>query len=160
EEFAAVGFEEAGMGGRFLKPGIGIFTRDSDNARKFPTLPALNEGRRTFNATKNGARFTQDLQDPESGIGYRYTKTVTLVRGKAQMTIAHVMTNTGTKDIDTTVFCHNFLSIDPGSEHLVITAPFTWSAVEPFQPELVKLDGNAIRYLAPIPVGTTTQSLL
>ena len=31
EEFAAVGFEEAGMGGRFLKPGIGIFKRDNDN---------------------------------------------------------------------------------------------------------------------------------
>ena len=28
EEFAAVGFEEAGMGGRFLKPGIGIFNRE------------------------------------------------------------------------------------------------------------------------------------
>ena len=27
EEFAAVGFEDAGMGGRFLKPGIGIFKR-------------------------------------------------------------------------------------------------------------------------------------
>ena len=69
EEFAAVGFEEAGMGGRFLKPGIGIFKRDNDNVLKFPTLPALNEGKRGFKATKNSARFTQDLQDPQSGYG-------------------------------------------------------------------------------------------
>jgi hypothetical protein len=160
EEFAAVGFEEAGMGGRFMKPGIGIFKRDNDNAMKFPTLPALNEGKRSFKATKSGARFTQDLQDPQSGYGYSYTKTITLVPGKAQMTIAHVMKNTGSKDIVTTVFCHNFLSLSPASEHLVITAPFAWSAVEPFQPDLVKLDGKTIRYLAPIPKGITTQSVL
>ena len=160
EEFDAVGFESAGMGGRFLKPGIGIFKRDNDNPAKFPTLPALNEGKRTFKSTKNSARFTQDLRDPESGYGYSYSKIVTLVPGKAQMTIAHVMRNTGKKDIVTTVFCHNFLSLSPASENLEITAPFAWSAVEPFQPELVKLDGKTIRYLAPIPKGVTTQSLL
>jgi len=160
EEFAAVGFEEAGMGGRFLKPGIGIFKRDNDNALKFPTLPALNEGKRTFKASKNAARFTQDLQDPQSGYGYSYVKSVSLVPGKPQMTISHVLKNTGTKDIVTTVYCHNFLTLSPGSEHMVITAPFAWSAVQPFQPELVQLDGKTIRYLAPIPKGTTTQSLL
>jgi hypothetical protein len=136
EEFAAVGFEEAGMGGRFLKPGIGIFRRDNDNPLKFPTLPSLNAGTRTFKATKAGARFTQDL------------------------TISHVLTNTGKKPIVTTVFCHNFLSLSPGSEHLVITAPFAWRAEQALQPELVQLDGKAIRYLAPIPQGVTTQSVM
>jgi len=160
EEFSAVGFDEAGMGGRFLKPGIGIFQRTSDRYDQFPTLPVLNEGTRTFKSNRTGARFTQDLKDPESGYSYRYAKSVQLVPGKPQMTISHVLTNTGKKDIVTQVFCHNFLTIDPGSENLVITAPFPWSAVEPFQPELVKLDGNTIRYLAPIPKGVTTQSLL
>jgi hypothetical protein len=95
EEFAAVGFEEAGMGGRFLKPGIGIFRRNNDDPLKFPTLPSLNAGMRLFKATKTGARFTQDLQDKESGYGYRYVKSVQLVPGKPQMTISHVLTNTG-----------------------------------------------------------------
>jgi hypothetical protein len=160
EEFAAVGFEEAGMGGRFLKPGIGIFKRDNDNPLRFPTLPVLNEGKRGFKATRNGARFTQDLQDPQSGYGYNYVKTVTLVQGKPQMTIAHMLKNTGNKDIATTVYCHNFLSLSPGSEHMVITAPFDWSAEKPLQPELVKLDGKTIRYIAPIPKGVTTISLM
>jgi hypothetical protein len=160
EEFAAVGFEEAGMGGRFLKPGIGIFKRDNDNPLKFPTLPALNEGKRAFKATGNGARFTQDLQDPQSGYGYAYEKVVTLVPGKPQMTVSHVLKNTGKKDIVTTVYCHNFLTLSPGSEHMAITAPFVWSAEKPLQPELVKLDGKTIRYIAPIPVGTTTISLM
>ena len=160
EEFAAVGFEEAGMGGRFLKPGIGIFRRTSDNVLQFPTLPALNEGKRTFKATKNSARFTQDIDDPQSGLGYSYVKTVTMVPGKPQMTIAHVLKNTGKKDIVTSVYCHNFLTLSPGSEHMVITAPFAWAAEKPLQPELVKLEGKTIRYLAPIPPGTTTISLM
>jgi hypothetical protein len=160
EEFAAVGFDQAGMGGRFLKPGIGIFKRDNDDPLKFPTLPALNEGKRSFLAKKNSARFTQDLQDRQSGYGYAYVKTVSLVPGKPQMTIAHVLKNTGTKDIVTTVYCHNFLTLSPGSEHMVITAPFTWEAEKPLQPELVKLDGKTIRYLAPIPKGVTTISLM
>ena len=160
EEFAAVGFEEAGMGGRFVKPGIGIFKRDNDNPLRFPTLPVLNEGKRGFKATRNGARFTQDLRDPQSGYGYNYVKTVTLAPGKPQMTIAHVLKNTGSKPIVTTVYCHNFLSLSPGSEHMVITAPFDWSAEKPLQPELVKLDGKTIRYIAPIPKGVTTISLM
>jgi len=160
EEFAAVGFEEAGMGGRFLKPGIGIFKRDNDNPLRFPTLPALNEGKRTFKSTKNGARFTQDLDDPQSGLGYSYVKTITLVPGKPQMIISHVLKNTGKKDLVTTVYCHNFLTLSPGSEHMVITAPFAWSAEKPLQPELVKLDGKTIRYIAPIPKGITTISLM
>jgi hypothetical protein len=160
EEFAAVGFEEAGLGGRFLKPGIGIFKRTSDRPDQFPTLPILNEGKRTFKATANSARFAQDLDDPQSGYGYNYVKTVTLVPGKPQMTIAHVLKNTGSKPIVTTVYCHNFLTLSPGSEHMVITAPFAWSAEKPLQPELVKLDGKTIRYVAPIPPGVTTISLM
>jgi hypothetical protein len=160
EEFAPVGFEEAGMGGRFLKPGIGIFKRTNDKYDQFPTLPVLNEGKRSFKATKNSAHFTQNLDDPQSGFGYSYVKTVTLVPGKPQMTIAHVLKNTGTKDIVTTVYCHNFLTLSPGSEHMVITAPFAWSAEKPLQPDLVKLDGKTIRYIAPIPPGVTTISLM
>jgi len=160
EEFAAVGFDEAGMGGRFLKPGIGIVKRTGDKADQFPTLPVLNEGKRGFKATGNSARFTQDLDDPQSGYGYSYVKTVTLVRGKPQMTISHLLKNTGKKAIVTTVYCHNFLTLSPGSEHMVITAPFAWSAEKPLQPELVKLDAKTIRYIAPIPPGVTTISLM
>ena len=161
EEFAAVGFQEAGMGGRFLKPGIGIFTRDNDNPLRFPTLPALNEGKRTFKASKTGAASgPQDIDVIRSTVTAITTKRrVQLVPGKPQMTISHVLTNTGKNEIVTTVYCHNFLTLSPGSENLVITAPFTWEALDPLQPELVKLDGKNIRYIAPLPAGVTvTQS--
>ena len=160
EEFAVVGFDEAGMGGRFLKPGIGILKRDSDNPLQFPTLPALNQGTRSFKSTKTGAHFVHDLNDAASGYGYHYVKTIELVAGKPQMVMSHEIKNTGSKPIVTTVYNHNFLTLSPGSEHLVITAPFNWSAEKPLQPDMVKLDGKTIRYIAPIPAGVTTMSLM
>lgn len=160
EEFAVVGFEEAGRGGRIFKPGIGIFIRDSDNPLQLPTLPAANQGTRSFKASKTGAHFVHDLDDRQSGYGYHYVKTIELALDKPQMTMSHEMRNTGSKPIITTVYNHNFLTLSPGSEHLAITAPFAWSAEKPLQPELVKLDGKTIRYIAPIPPGVTTMSLM
>ena len=148
------------MNGRFLKPGIGIFQRINDKYDQFPTLPVLNAGTRSFKATKTGARWTQDLKDPQSGFGYHYVKSVQLVPGKPQMTISHVLTNTGKKPIVTTVYNHNFLTLSPGNEHVAITAPFAMTAEKPLQPELAKLDGKAIRYLAPLPAGVTVTSLI
>jgi hypothetical protein len=158
EEFAPVGFDDAGTGGRFLKLGVGILRRDTEKYNQFPTYPILNAGKRIFTATKTGARFTQDLQDKESGYGYRYIKSVQLAPGKPRLTIAHILTNTGSKPIVTTVYDHNFLTLSPGNEHVVITAPFALTAEVPLQSELARLDGTAIRYVAPIPPGETVQS--
>ena len=57
--------------------------------------------------------MTQDLADKDTGYGYSYVKTVRLVPGKAQMVIEHVLKNTGTKPIVTSVYCHNFLIVGP-----------------------------------------------
>jgi len=160
EEFAPVGFDEAETGGRFLKPGIGILKRDTGRYNQFSTQPILNAGLRTFEATKTGARFTQDLQDKDSGYGYRYTKSVQLIAGKPQMTITHVLTNTGSKPIVTTVYNHNFLTLSPGNEHVAITAPFTITAEKPLQPELARLEGGTIRFVAPIPQGVAVESTI
>jgi hypothetical protein len=158
EEFAPVGFDEAGMNGRFLKPGIGIFQRINNQYDQFPTLPVLNAGTRTFKSSKTGAHWTQDLKDPQSGYGYHYVKDVQLVPGKPRMTISHVLTNTGAKPIVTTVYDHNFLTISPGNEHVAITAPFAMTAEKPLQPEFARLDGKTIRYLAALPAGITVTS--
>lgn len=159
EEFGAVGFAEARMGGRFLKPGIGIFTRDNDDPLKFPTLPALNEGKRIFKATKTSATFAQDISD-ESGYGYHYVKTVRLVPGKARMVIEHTMTNNGSKPIETTVYCHNFLTLETGNEHTTLTAPFAMTPDKPLAPGTAVIEGKTLRYQAPIKPGETVMRLL
>jgi hypothetical protein len=160
EEFAPVGFDEVAADGRFLKPGVGIVQKTVATYDQFPTLPILNAGTRTFTASKTGARWTQELKDTETGFGYHYVKTVALVPGKPQMTISHVLTNTGKKPIVTTVYNHNFLTLSPGNEHVAITAPFAMTAEKPFQPDLLAVDGKTIRYLKPLPAGVSTESFI
>jgi hypothetical protein len=153
EEFAPVGFDAAGEGGRFLKIGVGILKRGGDAYDFVHAYDVLAEGTRTFSATKTSARLTHDLSDKASGYGYHYVKTVRLVPGKAQMVIAHVLTNTGSKAIETNVYCHNFLTLDGANEHVTITAPFDIKADTPFAPGAAAVDGKTLRYLRPVPEG-------
>ena len=124
EEFTAIGYDEAGMGGKFLKIGVGILKRDTDAYDFVHTYPVVNEGKRGDSATKTSVRLTQDLSDKDTGYGYSYVKTVRLVPGKAQMVIEHVLKNTGNKPIETSVYCHNFLTLSAGNENVDLTAPF------------------------------------
>lgn len=158
EEFAPVGFDEAAPGGRFLKPGIGILARTGDTYRPFAPAPILNPGRRAFSSDAASARFEQQLDDKLSGYGYRYEKTITLTPGKPQMTITHMLKNTGIKPIVTTAYDHNFLTFGNGNDGVEITAPFPIRTATPLNAALAKADGNAIRFLAPVPAGTTVES--
>jgi len=153
EEFATIGFDEAAKGRGFLKIGVGILKRDTDSYDYVHTYPVLNEGRRGFTATKDSVRLTQDLSDKDSGYGYSYVKTVKLTPGKPQMTIEHVLTNTGKKDLVTSVYCHNFLSLSPGNENIVLTAPFNLVAGKPLAPDAAQVGGKTLKYLRALKEG-------
>ena len=158
EEFTAIGYDEAGMGGKFLKIGVGILKRDTDAYDFVHTYPVLNEGKRTASATKTSVRMTHDLSDKDTGYGYSYVKTVRLVPGKAQMQIEHVLKNTGKKDIVTAVYCHNFLSLAPGNENLTLTAPFNLQAGKPLQADAASVNGNTLKYLRAVKEGESVTS--
>ena len=158
EEFTAVGFDEAGMDGRFLKIGVGILKRDTPAYDYVHNYPVLNEGKRGFSATKTNARYTQSVSGDPSGYGYSYVKTVRLVPGKPQMLIEHVLTNTGKKDIDTKVYCHNFLTLGTGNENVAITAPFDMKAGKPFAADAAAVDGKTFRYLRAVKEGESVTS--
>ncbi len=147
EEFSTIGFDEAGDGGRFLKIGVGIMKRTSPTFDFVHAYPVLNEGKRSFSATKTSIRLTHDLADKETGYGYAYVKTVRLVPGKAQMVIEHALKNTGKKTIDTAVYSHNFLTLGTGNENVTITAPFDIKAEKPFAPDAAAVEGKTIKYL-------------
>jgi hypothetical protein len=158
EEFTTVGFDEAGQGGRFLKIGVGIQKRTSDTYDFVHAYPVVNEGKRGFSATKTSVRLTHDLSDKETGYGYSYVKTIRLVPGKPQMVIEHVLRNTGSKPIETAVYCHNFLTLGTGNENVAITAPFDIKAEKPFAPDAAAVSGKTLKYLRPVKEGEAVTS--
>ena len=158
EEFTAIGFNEASMGGKFLKIGVGILKRDTDPYVFVHSYPVLNEGTRGYSATKTSVRLTQKLNDKETGWGYSYVKTVKLIPGKAQMQIEHVLTNTGKKDLETSVYCHNFLSLSEGNENVELTAPFTLAAGKPLAADAASVNGKTLKYLRAVKEGESVTS--
>jgi len=158
EEFTTIGFDEAGMDGKFLKIGVGILKRDTKTYDFVHTYPVVNEGKRGFTATKTEVRLTQDLADKDTGWGYAYVKTVRLVPGKAQMVIEHVLKNTGTKPLETSVYCHNFLSLAPGNENLTLTAPFDIKTDKPLAADAASVNGKTLKYLRAVKEGESVTS--
>jgi len=147
EEFGENGFDAAGLGGRFLKIGVGILQRDNDKYDRFHTYRILNQGKRTTKATNTSVRFDQVISGDPSGYGYSYTKTVRLVPGKPTLIIEDRLKNTGSKPIDTTVYNHHFTTLSPGNEAIELVAPFKLANVRPMPEDVIKFDGARMTYL-------------
>jgi hypothetical protein len=126
EEFGALGYDDVAAGGLFVKPGIGVLRRDEANYNHSRPYPIVNGGKWDVKTAPDAVEFTQTLSEPSIGFGYVYSKVVRLTPGKPQMTISHVMRNTGSKSIATNVYNHNFTTIDKQSigPDLEITVPW------------------------------------
>jgi hypothetical protein len=85
-----------------------------------------NGGTWDVKRSRDAVEFTHTLSEPSINFGYVYTKVVRLTPGKPQMTIAHVLKNTGSKPIVTNVYNHNFTTIDkqPTGPDIEITVPW------------------------------------
>lgn len=130
-----LGWKEAPVGGTFVKIGVGALRKpDAQPYSNYRLYEIVNGGQWTVRKTATSITFTQTLSDPGSGYGYVYIKRVSLTPGKAQMTIEHRLRNTGKRTIRSSVYDHNFTSIDnlaPGPG-LSIRFGFDARPVEPF----------------------------
>jgi hypothetical protein len=126
EEFGALGYADVPAGGLFVKPGVGVLKRDELNYNHSLPYPIANGGKWDVKRSRDAVEFTHTLSEPSIGFGYVYTKVVRLTPGKPQMTIAHVMKNTGSRAIVTNVYNHNFTTIDkqPTGPDVEITVPW------------------------------------
>jgi hypothetical protein len=126
EEFGALGYADVSAGGLFVKPGIGVLKRDEMNYNHSRPYPIANGGKWDVKKTRDSVEFTHTLSEASIGFGYVYTKAVRLTPGKPQMTISHVMKNTGSKPIVTNVYNHNFTTIDkqPVGPDLEVSVPW------------------------------------
>lgn len=119
EEFASMpertapGWEAAKPGGTFVKIGVGVLRKPDDQPYDhFRSYDIVDGGKWTIEQTMASVAFKQAVADPGSGYAYVYTKTVALVPGKAELTMAHTLRNTGSRAITGFVYDHNFMRWD------------------------------------------------
>jgi hypothetical protein len=106
------GFGAAPIGGTFIKVGVGVLRKPAEPIRGFPTLEIVDGGKWTTRVRRDAVDFTHEVSDPSSGYGYRYTKTVSLPRGKRQLVLTQKIESTGQKTINTQMYDHNFFVFD------------------------------------------------
>jgi hypothetical protein len=154
EEFntnrTALGFDEAKVGGTFTKIGIGVL-RKADDSRydHSKTYEIVDGGKWKIKKAKDSITFTQTLSDPSSGYAYVYTKTVRLVKGQPVLMLEHSLKNTGKKTIESTVYDHNFFTLDhtPPGPGLVVKFPFKLESARPPDPNFAEIKGNDLVYI-------------
>jgi hypothetical protein len=114
EEFltgdAALGYAEAEPGGTFIRIGAGVLRKKVEPAfQRFQTYEIVDHGKWTTNRWKDRIEFVHELGDGK-GYAYHYRKTLRL-KGDT-LVIDHALENTGTKPIATSVYNHNFFTLD------------------------------------------------
>ena len=126
EEFVALDFDAVKPGETFVKIGVGTLVKPDDKKYAFATNYEVKDaGKWTVDKKNDQVTFTHTLKDA-AGYGYIYKKTVKLVKGKPQLVLEHSLKNTGSKDIKTSTYNHNFFMIDkePTNENIRIVFPF------------------------------------
>jgi hypothetical protein len=153
EEFqtneSALGWDEAKVGGTFIKIGVGVLRKDESKYDFVKQYEIVDPGEWTVKPDHDSVEFTQKVFDPHSGYGYIYKKTVRLVEGKPEMVLEHSLKNTGHHTIESTVYNHNFLVLDkqaPGPD-FSITFPFPIHSSNPPNSDLAEIRGNQMVYL-------------
>jgi hypothetical protein len=139
---------------------VGALRKPEQGAYESYTLyPIADPGKWTVRRKAASVEFTHRLNDTASGYGYLYTKTVRLTPGQPEMVLEHRLKNTGARAIDTTVYNHNFLTLDkqPTGEGLTIATPFDIQTQDPPDPKLAEVRGNQIVYLRNLEDGETAR---
>lgn len=153
EEFvtnhSALGWDEAKVGGTFIKIGVGVLRKDAPEYDYVKQYEILDGGKWKVETHPDSIDFTQELTDPATGYGYVYHKTVRLVPGKPEMVLEHRLKNTGRRTIQTSVYNHNFLVLDhqaPGPD-FSLTLPYAIHSNHPPHKDLAEIRGHQVVYL-------------
>ena len=157
-----LGYDEAPVGGRFLRIGVGACERpEEEDYRWTHTYKVADPGKWTIRRGDNWIEFTQEISVPATGYGYRYTKRLTLIPGKPELVIDHILVNTGAKTIETNVYNHNFFVIDnqPTGPDFIIRFPFGLKAQRDLR-GYAEVRNNELVFLKEIEQGASIISLL
>ena len=149
----ALGFDEATPGGTFLKIGVGILRRPDERPYdRYRDYEIVDGGKWTTEISRDNVVFTQTLSNPTSGYGYIYTKSLRLLPGKPIMRIEHLLLNTGTKPLVSSVYDHNFFvthNHHTGPDNM-ITTPYPMKSSRPPSSNLARIEGNKLIFVKPL----------
>ncbi|MEK6478450.1 hypothetical protein WJR50_12980 [Catalinimonas sp. 4WD22] len=148
EAFTPIGFEDAEAGDPFLVIGVGMLRKPDTSAYQFhKTYAFINGGKWKVNKQADHIEFVHELRS-EEGYAYEYTKTLRLVPGKAELLLEHRLKNTGRLPLETSVYNHNFFTIDdePTGPNIVTKFPYPISAEGRGFGELIRVEGNKLIY--------------
>ncbi|MFZ0963178.1 MAG: hypothetical protein WAO35_20140 [Terriglobia bacterium] len=153
EEFqtkrSALGFDEAQVGGAFIKIGVGVLRKDSGEYDFVKQYEIVDPGKWTVKTHPDSIDFSHELTDPATGYGYIYRKSVRLAAGKPEMVLEHSLKNTGRRAIHSSVYNHNFLVLDQQATgpDFSLALPFQIHSPEPLDKDLAEIRGNQFVYL-------------
>jgi hypothetical protein len=152
------GMDAAKPGGTFVKIGVGVLRKPAEAARGFQTLDIVDGGKWTTRVHADSVEFIHEVNDPESGYGYRYTKTVALPAGKKQLTLTQRIESTGANPIDTEMYDHNFFVLDgqPSGPDVQVSVPFKLEAFN-VRGDAIQVGADRLNYLKPIDTANRMQ---
>ena len=149
EEFltgeSSVGYAEASVGGTFVRIGVGHVRKPEEPGyRRFGTYDIVDGGTWTIEREAAALTFVHRL-DEANGYAYVYRKTLRL-EGDT-LVLEHVLRNTGRKRLDTSVYNHNFFTIDgrPTAAPVSVRFPFDPRPTRPVEP-LAEFAGRELRF--------------
>jgi hypothetical protein len=158
EEFltgdSGLGYAEAKPGETFVRIGVGAVRKPVEPAyRRFETYEIVDPGKWTVNKAADRIEFVHELAHP-AGYAYVYRKTVRLI--KDSLVLDHRLRNTGRKAIPTSVYNHNFFTMDRQltGPDTVVHFPFVPKAARPLN-DLAEVRANDVRFLKEFVKGQT-----
>ncbi len=158
EEFNAdeagpgLGFDEAKVGGVFLRVGVGLVKKpDNKPYERFRTYEIVDPGHWQVKRAKDRISFVHTVK----GAGYAYEYTKTLRLADQEMVIEHILHNTGKKDMVLTQYNHQFFVMDgkPTGPETEVTFPFPIKAKRVPNEELAKVTGTKVVYQRELATG-------
>ncbi len=117
EEFRnPLGYEEAEVGDLFLKIGVGILKKALNEAYHWAyPFEFIEKGKWETLCFDDSIVFRQEITT-DFGYAYQYEKVIVLDKCSPKVAIIHRLKNTGTKEIRSNAYCHNFFRFD---EHFI-----------------------------------------
>jgi hypothetical protein len=158
EEFltgdSSLGYEEAKPGESFVRIGVGAVRKPDEKAyRRFGTYDIVDPGTWNVNKGTDSIELVHQLPDT-AGYAYVYRKTLRLVDDS--LILEHRLENTGRKAIATSVYNHNFFTLDGvrTGPDVVVRLPFDPRAARPLN-GLAEVRGREIAFLRPFEMKET-----